>query len=279
VYYDRYQPVQHLSANVTGRDYIVGDLHGSYDALIRSMELLKFDQAVDRMFSVGDLVDRGPDSLKCAELVGAPWFYATSANHESIMINAIVRNDFAALRDWVAWGGDWHYAHEHQLLVNVGRKLQTLPLVYAVGESGNGRFNVVHAEIKKMNSLMRPVPVTDAIIDNWDFDSYDEYSMLWGRSLYNSHQPYSDRAYERYKYHDMNKMSLTFVGHTVVGVPMRIQQHIYIDGGCGYYYAGLPADQNNCLRFAEPKAGLIHQYSPHTDQITTTNICDIPIYV
>ena len=37
-----------------------------------------FDFEVDRVFSVGDLIDRGPDSLKCLELVLNKWFFCCS---------------------------------------------------------------------------------------------------------------------------------------------------------------------------------------------------------
>ena len=43
-------------------DYAVGDLHGCLPQLEQLLAEIAFDPAVDRLWSVGDLVNRGPDS-------------------------------------------------------------------------------------------------------------------------------------------------------------------------------------------------------------------------
>ncbi len=48
-----------LPQNTNGRDFVVGDLHGSISQLESAMDEIKFDKRVDRMLSVGDLVDKG----------------------------------------------------------------------------------------------------------------------------------------------------------------------------------------------------------------------------
>ena len=49
--------------------YAVGDIQGCYDVLARGLDKLKFDQAKDTLLCVGDLVNRGPDSLKVINLL------------------------------------------------------------------------------------------------------------------------------------------------------------------------------------------------------------------
>ena len=47
-------------ANPAGRDLAAGDVHGHFDTLEQALEQIAFDPVSDRLFSVGDLVDRGP---------------------------------------------------------------------------------------------------------------------------------------------------------------------------------------------------------------------------
>lgn len=49
--------------------YAIGDIQGCYDELVALLDRIRFDPAVDRLWLVGDLVNRGPDSLAVVEFV------------------------------------------------------------------------------------------------------------------------------------------------------------------------------------------------------------------
>jgi len=51
--------------------WAIGDLHGCHTELMRLLERIAFDPARDRLWFVGDLVNRGPDSLACLREVRA----------------------------------------------------------------------------------------------------------------------------------------------------------------------------------------------------------------
>jgi len=49
--------------------YVVGDIQGCFDSLVRLLERAKFDARRDELWCVGDLVNRGPKSLEVLRFV------------------------------------------------------------------------------------------------------------------------------------------------------------------------------------------------------------------
>ena len=66
---------KHFNKNTEGRDFVIGDLHGCFDLFLDLLEEIEFCTFTDRMFSVGDLIDRGDKSIECLRLIKKPWFY------------------------------------------------------------------------------------------------------------------------------------------------------------------------------------------------------------
>ena len=67
--------IKHFEANQSGRDLIVGDIHGGFSRLQLALDAVHFNPVVDRLFCVGDLVDRGPESAQALDWLARPWFH------------------------------------------------------------------------------------------------------------------------------------------------------------------------------------------------------------
>jgi serine/threonine protein phosphatase 1 len=214
----------HYPSNGVGRDLIVGDIHGCFDQLMSALRAIDFNYTCDRLFSVGDVIDRGSQSFDCADLIYEHWFYPVQGNHEQMMWYSLLYQNNAYINIWIQNGGLWFRQEDSQLLKDIAYLQQKLPLVISVGE-GDSRFNIVHAElIKKSNTL-----VTNADIDNWTFSEDEEESMVWGRAIARGW----NKSASDVKRHQSEELSKTYVGHTAFKPrPVQIEQQVFLDTGC-----------------------------------------------
>ena len=126
-----------LPANTAGRDFVVGDLHGCLEQLQTLLHAAQFDRERDRLFSVGDLIDRGPDSMDCVRLLREPWFFAVLGNHEKMALDALTSDDFAPTFIWCRSGGAWSAGLLEQERTELMNLLMDLPLAMAVLPPGS----------------------------------------------------------------------------------------------------------------------------------------------
>jgi len=84
--------------------WVVGDLHGCYQQLMAELRDRRFNPFEDLLISVGDLIDRGPDSISCLQLLEQEWFVAVRGNHEQMALDAVDGNEMML---WQLNGGTW----------------------------------------------------------------------------------------------------------------------------------------------------------------------------
>lgn len=292
--YNQQNPiVSYMDANISGRDFIIGDLHGCWHLLVSLLEAVKFDYEVDRLFCVGDLVDRGKMNEQCLELLTKKWFFCVLGNHEDLTRGAMLwflhlhsgqRNHSASADYLLAMkqthmhnGGQWlnqivtsqhlslddkkAYCEDNIKLINA------LPYVLVVG-TGEDRFNIVHSE------LIRPgVPMSDALLDN-EADKLDKEILIWDRTLFSAR---ADSVLTNPDMFQAPELSITYSGHTPLEQITQRARQINIDT-CAFYADFISADRNGThgLTIINPKTKEFLTVNGASEQITTgifTNQC------
>lgn len=134
--------IKHFSLNARGRDFAVGDIHGHFTLLQAALDAAGFNPAVDRLFSVGDLVDRGPECEDVIKWLNKPWFHAVRGNHDDY----VCRYDTCDIGNWMFNGGVWFVGLPSLEQANYQCLFNELPLAIEV-ETASGLIGIVHADV------------------------------------------------------------------------------------------------------------------------------------
>jgi bis(5'-nucleosyl)-tetraphosphatase (symmetrical) len=143
--------------------YAIGDLQGCFDPLRRLLDAIQFDAGRDRLWLVGDLVNRGPDSLAVLRFVKG---LGTSA------ISVLGNHDLHLL----ALAGGYTKAREGDTLDAVLTApdrdellawLRACPLLYC--EPG---YTMVHAGLLPMWSIERALSLAEEVHRELRGDEY-----------------------------------------------------------------------------------------------------------
>ena len=212
--------LQSFEKNTQGIDYVVGDLHGAYQLLMEKLKEVSFDFKKDRLFAVGDLIDRGEESLKCALLLTEPWFFSVRGNHEQMMIDAFDNPDDEA-EIWISNGGDWIIDHGTETLEDVVDLFRKLPIVINI-DTGKGIAGVIHADIP---SNIAWNEFTDQIASELGAGRLTNRA-LWGRSM-------ATRAIKGNELPIIEGVSKVYLGHTIIddGSPIQSGNLEFLDTG------------------------------------------------
>lgn len=208
--------VQHFERNTVGRDFAVGDIHGHFLALQTVLDNIGFDYGKDRLFSVGDLVDRGPDSEMALDWIDEPWFYAVRGNHEDMCIRYPNGNMDAA--NYCANGGAWNVGNPRHLQMAFSCALGALPIAIEV-ETESGLIGIVHADCPFPNWRDFVVSLDDASMSNTMWKAIYE-AAIWSRERIQE----EDRS-------GVPDIRALIVGHTPLKKPAVLGNVYYIDTG------------------------------------------------
>lgn len=193
--------------NTHGSDYVIADIHGCYEKLNNTLCSVNFNFETDRVFCVGDMVDRGPDSLKVLNLLDTNWFFSVLGNHEYMAVQYLGLYGDAT---WYASnGGQWFIDlpefEQRRVVMNY---IAMLPVAIEV-ETPIGLVGIIHADCP----------------DDWlDVREHTREENLLGW-IWNR---------DRYKYNDntvIDNIRIVYHGHTVVPHNIVKGNRVYIDTG------------------------------------------------
>jgi serine/threonine protein phosphatase 1 len=199
---------------VSGKRYVIGDIHGAHKALMECFKKAAFDPDNDLLICLGDVCDGWPDVNKVFdELLSIKNLVYILGNHDKWALDWFI-NGFSPII-WMRQGGK------------------------ATMESYEGEVPEKHIQLlyraKLYYTLENRIFVHGGFDPALDLEKQDEQMFLWDRELVYSaiqcHNAFSDTRLTRF--------DEVFVGHTPTlnfgsREPIRVCEVILMDTGAGW---------------------------------------------
>jgi serine/threonine protein phosphatase 1 len=199
--------------------FALGDVHGELEKLKEVLKLSNFNYEEDELISLGDLVDRGPDSYGVVEeLLKVKNLIAIRGNHDN---------------EWLKFIKTGHNA-----LINQGGR-QTITSY----ENAEKDFSV-HLDFFKYKQINYHIDEDNNCFVHGGFNRHEnirtqaEHVLYWDRDLFLSALSYSAMKDNRYKFKMLDNFNKVYVAHTPTtywnsSIPMKAANIINLDTGSG----------------------------------------------
>lgn len=236
-----------FDTNRRGRDFFVGDVHGYLDILEHHMRRVGFNADRDRLFLMGDMIDRGPFSQDTLEFLLEPYVFSSFGNHELMLLQVIAfiahHHQKGTLDAWMEMPDKWKTlgymggkdaawlqaiieAKDWDTLWHLGRLIQQhCFLIGTVNhpQAPHGYIHFTHSVLPFPShefihdTTMRVHAFAQGVSDNvFDF------------SLGKRFQAYQAFGHQHKEY---NNQQLTIVGHYGIDTVSYFDNHILMDVG------------------------------------------------
>ena len=259
---------QQITKNTKGTDYLITDIHGCFDLVDAELKKVGFDPNKDRLFHLGDLVDRGPQSYLAADYLDYPWFISLQGNHDAFVYHTarlLLENNQKKLNEskdvetCIGNGGTWILQQPDSVLKKIVDSFKQLPMaIEYVDENGNVIAGLIHAEVpqncdwgqvKKELSMLPDdfVYSLDSEDEDEDEDEAENESKaiptaLWGRK----------------KFKARNNIAANQDRLSTAGVPILICGHniVYVESK-----GAIKIGNNRLIDHGINKRGVVHIYT------------------
>jgi len=191
--------------------YAVGDIHGMFTTMTEKLAALGFDPELDHLISVGDLVDRGPESHRAAEFCDKSWFHWVRGNHEELTqtVAANMQASYANSEKMKSKGQGWLLDFDQDSLKAFSDRINDAPVILEVITPSGKRCGFVHATFPS---------------DDWRhaevIAEQHAHICLWDRT--DIHDP---------KPQGIRHIDYVFHGHTPLSAPRTVGNVVWLDTG------------------------------------------------
>lgn len=186
---------------------------------------LGFNPLKDRVFAVGDLVDRGSESARVIEFLSAPWFHSVCGNHEAMLLDSAAERDLstdesASTAFWREHGGQWFDDLDRPQQDDIVARCALLPHVIEV-ELDDGRVaGIVHADsFPDWNKTRDQAEGRRSPRGN--------RHLLWSGARAKQAMRGDTRA-------AVDNIDVVYYGHIPMTTPLRCANGLWLDTGAGF---------------------------------------------
>lgn len=198
-----------------GRLFAVGDIHGMFNLLQKTLDIIGFDEKNDILVSIGDIVDRGDESEQFQQYLQKKYFNAVIGNHEYWMLNAVLTPRMGSIIDWGENGGNWGLTLP--VTFDMLKEVIQLPIALTVNFKGK-KIGFVHAgvptELDDWNDLISKLE---------DGSKIQKYNCLFERAR--------ARQAMNLKSSKIKNIDLVVGGHTIQKQVFMDKNSLFIDTG------------------------------------------------
>jgi serine/threonine protein phosphatase 1 len=223
-----------------GRLFAVGDIHGCYSVLETELQKVGFRKGIDQLISLGDLVDRGPESHHVEKWIdgesAAGNMIRVVGNHEELCNISGLMPDHGFF-DHIRNGGKWYTDEisEIQTRIRISEKMMEAPYLLQITTPAGRTVGIAHASVpynnwtfcvEKLGKLQKEREYKDAHPERKDLPHLDTqilHDILWCREDV-------DRIFKGGTAKTISGIEHVFFGHTPNTAGAVIHQNrSYID--------------------------------------------------
>ena len=222
-----------------GHNLIVGDIHSQYGLLMDALEEASFSPEEDVLYSVGDIADRGPETVRLIRFLEAlPDYRPVLGNHDIWLRDYLVSGLCPPI--WIDSNGGARTVKDFirsgvsgSERVMIGEWLSMAPYVRI-----DEHFIVIHGGIPQLWTMTELEKIASLSPSTVGYAAAEDPSSspLWNRSYLQSAMAFENGADPAVLQAPLDTSKRIFIGHTPINQPFHSERYhlTAVDTGAGH---------------------------------------------